>query len=66
MKIRYSVEFNNCVQSRYALILAARAFLFSLLLCLGSVHGWAQQNNQQEMRGLDGLTARPGVDRVRG
>src|SRR3954469_6370186 len=53
MKIRYSVEFNNCVQSRYALILAARAFLFALLLCLGAVHGWAQQNNQQQMRGLD-------------
>src|SRR5712691_4708949 len=34
-------------------ILAARAFVFALLLCLGSVHGWAQQNNQQQMRGLD-------------
>ncbi len=34
-------------------ILAARAFVFSLLLCLGSVHGWAQQNDQQQMRGLD-------------
>ena len=33
--------------------LAARAFVFALLLCLGSVHGWAQQNNQQQMRGLD-------------
>jgi hypothetical protein len=34
-------------------ILAARAFVFALLLCLGSLHGWAQQNNQQQMRGLD-------------
>ena len=35
------------------LILAARAFVFALLLCLGSVHGWAQQNDQRQMRGLD-------------
>ncbi len=34
-------------------ILAARAFVFALLLCLSSVHGWAQQNDQQQMRGLD-------------
>ena len=40
-------------------ILAARAFVFALLLCLGSVHAWAQQkdqqqqNDQQQMRGLD-------------
>src|SRR5437870_9618381 len=34
-------------------ILATRAFVFALLLCLGSVHGWAQQNDQQQMRGLD-------------
>jgi len=33
--------------------LAARAFVFALLLCLGSVYGWAQQNDQQQMRGLD-------------
>ena len=33
---------------------AARAFVFALLVCLCSVHGWAQQNNQQQqMRGLD-------------
>ena len=32
---------------------AARAFVFALVLCLGSVHGWAQQNDQQQMRGLD-------------
>jgi hypothetical protein len=31
----------------------ARAFVFALLLCLSSVHGWAQQNDQQQMRGLD-------------
>src|SRR5436309_12206709 len=30
-----------------------RAFVFVLLLCLGSVLGWAQQNDQQQMRGLD-------------
>src|SRR5213594_2929613 len=35
------------------LILATRAFVFALLLCLGSVLGWAQQNDQQQMRGLD-------------
>jgi hypothetical protein len=29
-----------------------RFFVFALLLCLG-VHGWAQQNNQQQVRGLD-------------
>jgi hypothetical protein len=29
-------------------ILAARAFVLALLLCLGSVPGWAQQNNQQQ------------------
>jgi hypothetical protein len=38
---------------RCAAILATRAFVFALLLCLASVHGWAQQNNQQQMRGLD-------------
>ena len=34
-------------------ILATRAFVFALLLCLGSVLGWAQQNDQRQMRGLD-------------
>ena len=33
--------------------LAARAFVFALLLGLVSVHGWAQQSDQQQMRGLD-------------
>jgi hypothetical protein len=33
--------------------LAARAFVFALLLCLGGVPAWAQQNDQQQMRGLD-------------
>ena len=34
---------------------AAHAFVLALLLCLCSVHGWAQQNDQQQqqMRGLD-------------
>ncbi len=31
----------------------ASAFVFALLLCLGSVHGWVQQDDQQQMRGLD-------------
>ena len=30
-----------------------RAFVFAFLLCLGSAHGWAQQDDQQQMRGLD-------------
>jgi cell division protein FtsB len=39
-------------------ILAVRVFIFALLVCLGSVHSWAQkneqqQNEQQQMRGLD-------------
>jgi len=34
-------------------ILATRAFVFALLLSLGSIHTWAQQNDQQQMRGLD-------------
>ena len=32
---------------------AARAMVFVLLFCLGSAHGWAQQNDKQQMRGLD-------------
>src|SRR5262245_20252820 len=40
-------------QVRYKPIPAARAFIFALLLCLGSLHSSAQQNNQQQMRGLD-------------
>ncbi len=32
---------------------AARAFVFSFLLCLSSAHGWAKENDQQVMRGLD-------------
>ena len=30
-----------------------RSVSFAFLLCLGSAHGWAQQNDQQQMRGLD-------------
>ena len=30
-----------------------RAFGFAFLLCMGSVDGWAQQGDQQQMRGLD-------------
>ena len=29
------------------------AVLFALLLCLGSRPGWGEQNDQQQMRGLD-------------
>jgi hypothetical protein len=29
------------------------AFILVLLLCVGSIHGWTQQNDQQQMRGLD-------------
>jgi hypothetical protein len=38
---------------RCAPILAARTFVVAFLLCLGSVHSWAQQNEQRQMRGLD-------------
>jgi hypothetical protein len=31
----------------------ARALVCAFLLCLVSAHGWAQQNDQQQMRGLD-------------
>ena len=41
------------VRVRCKPILAGRVFIFVLLLCLGSVHGWAQQNDQQQMRDLD-------------
>jgi len=42
------------IRSGVLTILAARTFVFALLLCLGSVQGWAQQqNDQQQMRGLD-------------
>jgi len=34
-------------------ITITRAFVFAFLLCLGSAHGWAQQDDQQQMRGLD-------------
>jgi hypothetical protein len=34
-------------------MLGPRGLVFALVLCLGSVHGWAQQNDQQQMRGLD-------------
>jgi hypothetical protein len=58
MKIRFNVVFKSKEQMdltpvRCKRILAARAFVFALLLCLGSVQGWAQQNDQQQMRGLD-------------
>ena len=33
--------------------LPVRVFVFALLFCLGSIPAWAQQNDQQQMRGLD-------------
>jgi len=33
--------------------LAARAFLLAFLLCLGGAHGWTEQDDKQQMRGLD-------------
>src|SRR5437762_6297327 len=53
MKIGYRVELNSRAPVRCEPILAARAFVFALLLCLGSLHGWAQKNDQQRLRGLD-------------
>src|SRR5262249_55853224 len=60
MQTRYSFELNSRGLSRYVPMLAARAFLLAVLLCLNSAHGWAQQNDQQQkqndqqqMRGLD-------------
>ena len=32
---------------------AARVSALACLLCLGSAHGWAEQNDKQQMRGLD-------------
>ena len=34
-------------------IRAARPFVLAVLLCVASLQGWAQQNDQQQMRGLD-------------
>jgi hypothetical protein len=61
MKIRTGVVLKNRVRLeqveqahvRFAPILSAQLFVFAFLLSLGSVHGWAQQNNQSQMRGLD-------------
>jgi hypothetical protein len=36
----------------YALAIA-RMVSFAFLICMGSTHGWAEQNDQQQMRGLD-------------
>src|SRR5262245_5157590 len=53
MKIGYRVVLNSRAPVRRERILAARAFVLALLLCLGSVNSWAQQNDQQQLRGLD-------------
>jgi len=44
----------NWITNTRAPFLAARVFVFLLVLCLSSVRGWTQQNDQQQqMRGLD-------------
>ena len=54
MTIRYGVGLSTRVPMRCERILAVRAVVLVLLLCLGIVHGWAQQSDQQQqMRGLD-------------
>jgi len=58
MKIRFSVvlkskEEMGLTPVRCERIPAARVFVFALLFCLSSIDGWAQQNDQQQMRGLD-------------
>ena len=37
----------------WALLTPARAVVFAVVFCLGSVHAWAQQGDQQQLRGLD-------------
>jgi hypothetical protein len=53
MKIRFSLALNSYARSRRLVIQAVRIFLFASLLCLGSARAWAQQNDKQQMRGLD-------------
>jgi len=58
MKIRFSVvlkskEEMGLTPVRCERIPAARVFVFALLFCLSSIDGWAQQNDLQQMRGLD-------------
>src|SRR5688500_16939658 len=54
MKLRtYRFVLSSRPLVRCESVLAVRALVFALLLCLGSAHGWAQQNAQQQMRGLD-------------
>lgn len=49
MKIKHRIDPGG----RLTHLAAARAFAFALLLCLVNVHGWAQQNTREQMRGLD-------------
>jgi hypothetical protein len=58
MMIRFSVvlkskEEMGLTPVRCERIPAARVVVFALLFCLSSIHLWAQQNDQQQMRGLD-------------
>src|SRR6058998_2603249 len=53
MSIRYSLQLNSRGARVSCAITAVRTFVFSVLLCLGSVHRWAQQTDQQQLRGLD-------------
>src|ERR1051325_1445463 len=43
------------IRSRVLILLKSKLppASLALLVCLSSVHGWAQQNAQQQMRGLD-------------
>src|SRR5215471_12859125 len=55
MKIHSSVALKSKVLLKQLDLTQARLLMlvFALVLCLGSVHGWAQQNDQRQMRGLD-------------
>jgi hypothetical protein len=50
MKIGSRVAASETRRSR---ITNLRAFVVALILCLGSIHGWAQQSDKQQMKGLD-------------
>ena len=52
MSIRYSLQLNSRGARVSCAITAVRTFVFSVLLCLGSVHSWAQQTDQQQLTQL--------------
>jgi len=54
MKIRSSIVLKaSNTRAHRNRITHIRAVVIALLLCLSSVYGWAQQNDKQQMRGLD-------------